>query len=120
MRSSLLYRYTITEERNLIIATPELFRNRFNIEVRTESNVTAIDRKNQEIEVDDLKTSAKYREMYDALVLAPRATPVRPPFPGINLPGIYSLRTIPDSREIRNWIAQNDVKRAVIVGGSFV
>lgn len=110
----------ITEEQNLIIATPELFRDRFNIEVRTESNVIAVDRAKQEIEVEDLKTSAKYQERYDALVLAPGALPIRPPFPGIDLPGIFSLRTIPDSRDIRNWIVQNDVKRAIIVGGSFI
>jgi len=66
-----------------------------------------------------LRTSTKYREKYDALVLAPGATPIRPPLPGIDLPGIYSLRTIPDSRDIRNWIVQSNAKRAVIVGGGF-
>ncbi|MFC1968215.1 FAD-dependent oxidoreductase [Chloroflexota bacterium] len=110
----------ITEEENLIVATPDLFRERFNIEVRTQSNVTAIDRERQEIEVEDLRTSAIYREKYDALVLAPGATPIRPPLPGIDLPGIYSLRTIPDSRDIRSWISKNNAKRAVIVGGGFV
>ncbi|MFC1980291.1 FAD-dependent oxidoreductase [Chloroflexota bacterium] len=110
----------ITEEENLIIATPELFRERFNIEVRTQSNVIAIDRRKREIEVEDLRTSTIHREKYDALVLAPGATPIRPPLPGIDLPGIYSLRTIPDSRDIRNWIVQSNAKRAVIVGGGFV
>ncbi|MFC1972715.1 FAD-dependent oxidoreductase [Chloroflexota bacterium] len=110
----------ITEEENLIIATPELFKERFNIEVRIQSNVISIDREKREIEVEDLRTSAIYREKYDALVLAPGATPIRPPLPGIDLPGIYSLRTIPDSRDIRNWIVQNNAKRAVIVGGGFV
>ncbi|MDD4984833.1 MAG: FAD-dependent oxidoreductase [Dehalococcoidales bacterium] len=110
----------ITEEEKLIVATPELFRERFNIQVRTQSNVTAIDRDKREIEVEDLRTSAKYREQYDALLLAPGATPVRPPLPGINLPGIHSLRTIPDSRNIRDWITRNNAKRAVIVGGGFV
>ena len=110
----------ITKEENLIIATPELFKERFNIEVRTQNNVIAIDRRKREIEVEDLRTSNRYREKYDALVLAPGATPIRPPLPGIDLPGIYSLRTIPDSRDIRNWIVQSRAKRAVIVGGGFV
>ncbi|MFC1847252.1 FAD-dependent oxidoreductase [Chloroflexota bacterium] len=110
----------ITEEENLIIATPELFRERFNIEVRIQSNVTTIDRKKREIEVEDLRTSTKYREKYDALVLAPGATPIRPLLLGSDLPGIYSLRTIPDSHDIRNWIVQSNAKRAVIVGGGFV
>lgn len=110
----------ITEEENLVIATPELFRERFNIEVRIQSNVIAIDRRKREIEVEDLRNSTIYREKYDALVLAPGATPIRPPLPGIDLPGIYSLRTIPDSRDIRNWIVQSNAKRAVIVGGGFI
>jgi NADPH-dependent 2,4-dienoyl-CoA reductase/sulfur reductase-like enzyme len=110
----------ITEEENLIIATPELFRERFNIEVRNHSNVTAIDRNGQEIEVEDLKTGTTYREKYDALVLAPGAAPIRPPLPGIDLPGIYSLRTISDSRDIRSWIVRNEAKKGVIVGGGFI
>jgi NADPH-dependent 2,4-dienoyl-CoA reductase/sulfur reductase-like enzyme/rhodanese-related sulfurtransferase len=110
----------ITREENLLVATPELFRDRFNIDVRPTNNVLAIDRTKQEIEIEDLKTSAKYREKYDALVLAPGAEPIRPPLPGIDLPGIYSLRTIPDSRDIKNWIIQSNAKKAVIVGGGFI
>jgi NADPH-dependent 2,4-dienoyl-CoA reductase/sulfur reductase-like enzyme/rhodanese-related sulfurtransferase len=110
----------ITDEEKLIVATPELFRDRFNIEVRPKHNVLAVDRRKREIEVEDLTTSNKYREKYDALVLAPGATPIRPPIPGIELPGIYSLRTIPDSRDIRNWMAQSNAQRAVIVGGGFI
>ena len=107
----------ITEEENLIVATPDLFRERFNIEVRILSNVIAIDREKQEIELEDLRTQTKYRESYNALVLSPGATPIRPPLPGIDLPGIYSLRTIPDSRDIRSWVIQTEAKKAVIVGG---
>lgn len=110
----------ITEEENLIAITPEFLRARFKIDVRTQSNVIAIDREKQEIEVHDLQTTAVYREKYDALVLAPGAAPIRPPLPGIDLPGIFSLRTIPDSRNIRDWITNNSVKSAVIVGGGFV
>lgn len=110
----------ITNEENLIAITPDFFRERFKIDVRTQSNVTAIDREKQEIEVQDLKTSAVYREKYDALLLAPGAAPIRPPLPGIDLPGIYSLRTIPDSRNIREWILKSNAKNAVIVGGGFI
>jgi NADPH-dependent 2,4-dienoyl-CoA reductase/sulfur reductase-like enzyme/rhodanese-related sulfurtransferase len=110
----------ITREENLIVATPELFRDRFNIDVRPANNVLSIDCEKQEIEIEDLKTSNKYREKYDALVLAPGAKPIRPPLPGIDLPGIYSLRTIPDSRDIKNWIIQSNAKKAVIVGGGFI
>ena len=110
----------IPDERDLLIATPELFKERFNIEVRVRSEVRSIDRQKHEIEVRNGETGEVYREKYDALVLAPGAAPVRPPLPGIDLPGIFSLRTIPDSRQIREQIAGRKAKWAVVVGGGFV
>lgn len=110
----------IAEEKKLLVANVELFKNRFNIEVRLENEVLEIDRKKSEIVVKNLKTNEIYREHYDALVLSPGASPIRPPLPGIDLPGIFSLRTIPDSRRIREWIVKQNVKNAVIVGGGFI
>ena len=110
----------IQEEAKLLVATPELFRARFNIEVRTQSEVTAIHREAGEIEVRETGSGRRYRERYDALVLSPGAAPVRPPLPGIDLEGVFALRTIPDSRRIRDWIESRNARRAVVVGGGFI
>lgn len=110
----------IKEEKNLLVATPQLFKERFNIEVRLESDVLSIDRASHSIRVRDLKTGREYDESYDALVLSPGASPIRPPLPGIDLPGIFSLRTIPDSRRIRAWIEEHNVSRATVIGGGFI
>jgi NADPH-dependent 2,4-dienoyl-CoA reductase/sulfur reductase-like enzyme/rhodanese-related sulfurtransferase len=110
----------IAKEQSLLVATPALFRDRFRIDVRTDSEVVAIDRKSAEIEVRELKTGRTYRESYDALVLAPGAAPVVPPLPGLDLPGVFTLRTIPDSKKIREWIAERKARTAVVVGAGFI
>jgi len=110
----------IPDESDLLVATPQYFRERFNIDVRVQSEVTAIDRQKNEVEVKSTGTGETYREGYDSLVLSPGATPIRPPLPGIDLPGIFSLRTIPDSRRIKEWIVEQQAERAVIVGGGFI
>jgi len=110
----------IRDEAKLLVATPELFRARFNIDVRTQSEVVRIDRAAREIEVRDLGSGRAYRESYDALVLAPGAAPIRLPLPGIDLPGVFTLRTIPDSRRIRDWMLEKQARRAVVAGGGFI
>lgn len=110
----------IQEESKLLVADTALFRDRFNIEARTRHEVLSIDRNKQEIEVKDLESGRLYRESYDALVLSPGASPVRPPLPGIDLPGIFVLRTIPDSRTIRTWIEEKQTKTALIIGAGFI
>jgi NADPH-dependent 2,4-dienoyl-CoA reductase/sulfur reductase-like enzyme/rhodanese-related sulfurtransferase len=110
----------ISDEAKLLVATPDLFRTRFNIEVRTEQEVLAVNREERAIEVKDLRRRSVYQEAYDALVLSPGAVPARPPLPGVDLGGIFTLRTIPDSRAIRTWIQRTNAKKAVIVGGGFI
>ncbi|MDY6855886.1 MAG: FAD-dependent oxidoreductase [Thermodesulfobacteriota bacterium] len=110
----------IQEEKELFLATPELFQKRFNIDVRVENEVVLIDRDKSEVEIKDLKTNTLYREPYDALVLSPGANPITPPLSGIDFPGIFTLRTVPDSRRIREWIVKNRVNTALIVGGGFI
>ena len=110
----------IHEENKLLLASPELFRRRFNIEARTWHEVVAIDRQRRTVKVKNLQDGAESEEHYDVLVLSPGAAPIRPAWPGIDLPGIFTLRNIPDSVEIRNWIETRRPKTAVVVGGGFI
>ncbi|MFB2938648.1 FAD-dependent oxidoreductase [Aerosakkonemataceae cyanobacterium BLCC-F154] len=110
----------ITDEKKLLIANAGLFQERFNIDVRLENEVLSINRETSQVEVKNRQTGEVYQEYYDALVLAPGASPIRPHLPGIDLPGIFALRTIPDSRRIREWIDEHQVKKAVVVGGGFI
>ena len=110
----------IKEESKLLLAWPALFRERFNMEVRTQNEVLAINREASTVSVRNLETGREYSESYDALVLSPGAAPIRPRWPGIDLPGIFTLRTVPDSREIRHWIDEKKPRNAVVVGGGFI
>jgi NADPH-dependent 2,4-dienoyl-CoA reductase/sulfur reductase-like enzyme/rhodanese-related sulfurtransferase len=110
----------IDQEAKLLMATPAMFLKRFNIAVKLNCDVSRIDRDLREIEVIDLKSGEHFRHPYDALVLSPGASPIRPPLPGIDLPGIFTLRGIPDSRQIRQWITQRKAQKAVVVGGGFI
>lgn len=110
----------IQNEEDLLVANAELFRNRFNIQVHLNTEVITIDREAREIEVREVPQGKSWRQAYDYLVLSPGAVPVRPPLPGINLPGIFTLRNVPDSKAIREWIQHHQAKKAVVVGGGFI
>ena len=110
----------IADERTLLVASAEMFRQRFNVEVHTETEVTAVDRAVRTITVKDVQTGATRLEPYDVLVLSPGAAPIRPPLPGVELPGVFAVRSIPDSRRIRLWITEHAAKTAVVVGGGFI
>ena len=110
----------IKKRERLLVTTAEAFRGRYNIDIRIFSEVIAIDTKNKQVEVKNLKAGETYRESYDKIILSPGAEPVRPPFKGIELDNIFNLRNIPDSEHIKAHI---DIKRpesAVVVGGGFI
>ena len=108
----------ITDEAKLIVATPEVFNQRFNIEVHVEQEVTQINRDEKSIVVKNLQDGSIREEQYDALVLSTGSKSIRPPLPGIDLPGVFVLRNIPDSYKLRN--AAQNAKKAVIIGGGFI
>ena len=99
--------------------TPESFGTRFNIDVRVNSEVVAIDRTKKTVMVRTADGST-YEESYDKLLLSPGATPVRPPLPGIDTEGIYTLRNVADTDVIKARVKSGNIKRAVIVGGGFI
>lgn len=109
----------ISDREKLFVQTPQAFAQRFNIDVRVKSEVIAIDRIKKAVKIKgaDGKT---YMEAYDKLLLSPGASPVRPPLPGIDIEGIFTLRDVNDTDTIKNYIRTNDIKRAIIIGGGFI
>jgi NADPH-dependent 2,4-dienoyl-CoA reductase/sulfur reductase-like enzyme/rhodanese-related sulfurtransferase len=127
----------IPKEASLLVANEAVFRGNFGIAVRTSTEAISVSPKQKTVELKDLKTGKVTTESYDKLVLAPGAASIRPPLPGIDLPGIFEVRTVPDARAIREWIERGTefltgmysysgiqfvkpVRRAVVVGGGFI
>lgn len=110
----------IPNEASLLLASPQLFHDRFRIEVKVHHEVTAIHRDSKTVTVKNLLTGESFEDSYDSLVLSPGAAPLRPELPGLDLPGVFTVRTIPDTREIRGWIAKQKAKHAVVAGGGFI
>lgn len=109
----------IAERDKLLVAPPERLRARLNLDVRVRSSVEAIDRARKVVRVRDLATGREYEETYDKLILAPGAAPLLPPLPGIELPGIFTLRNLQDVDRIKERLDRN-VKQAVVVGAGFI
>lgn len=109
----------IEERERLFVQTPEAFGKRFNIDVRVNSEVVGIypDKKSVRVRTSD---GREYTESYDKLLLSPGATPVRPPLPGIDSEGIFTLRSVADTDRIKEHILRHHVRHAVIVGGGFI
>ena len=110
---------TIKERDSLFVQTPEAFGRRFNIDVRTKNEVIAIDVESKQVTVKDGNDKV-YTESYDRLLLSPGATAVRPPIKGIDNEGIFTLRNVSDTDNIKEYIERHNVRRAVIVGGGFI
>ena len=110
----------ISNSADLLVSTPQALKTRFNIDVRVLSEVVSIDRENRNVEVRNLATGEVYRESYDALVVSTGAMPLRPPIPGIDRPGNFVLRNVPDAQEISRWIEDREAGNAVVVGGGYI
>ncbi len=127
----------IEHESDLLVASPELFRGHFRVDCRTGSEAIGISPSEKTVQLRDVASGEVSSESYDKLVLSPGAASIRPPLPGIDLPGIFPVRTVPDAREIRQWIERGTSfltgmgkysgfqtvrppMRAVVIGGGFI
>jgi NADPH-dependent 2,4-dienoyl-CoA reductase/sulfur reductase-like enzyme/rhodanese-related sulfurtransferase len=127
----------IEKESSLLVANERLFRDLFAIDVRTRCEVIEILPKQKIVKLRDVETGEIKSESYDKLVLSPGAASVRPPLPGIDLPGIFHVRTVPDAKAICEWVERGNPflagmyrysgfqavrpkTRAVVVGGGFI
>lgn len=104
----------------LLLQTPEAMKKKFNIEVRTRAEAVAVHPKEHKVSVCDLSTGAKYEESYDNLILATGSSPIKPPIPGIDGQGIFTLWNIPDTDKIKNYMEQHRPGRAAVIGGGFI
>ena len=110
----------VIEERDkLFVQTPEAFSTRFRVDVRTENEAIFIDRKRKTVTIRQ-SSEDTYEESYDKLVISTGASPVRPPLPGIDLSGIFTLRNVTDTDRIKEYIKSHAPRKAVIVGAGFI
>jgi NADPH-dependent 2,4-dienoyl-CoA reductase/sulfur reductase-like enzyme/rhodanese-related sulfurtransferase len=127
----------IAKESSLLVASEQFFRKNFAIDVRTNCEAITISPKKKTVDLRNVRTGEVTTEAYDKLVLSPGAPSVHPPLPGIDLPGIFHVRTVPDAKTIREWVERGTtfltgmynysgmqmvkpVRRAVVVGGGFI
>ncbi len=127
----------IEKESSLLVATADTFRRQFNVDFRTNCEAIRVLPETKTVELRDVETGEVTSATYDKLVLSPSAPSVRPPLPGIDLPGIFQVRTVPDARAIREWIERGTPflsgmdrysafqtvrpkTRAVVIGGGFI
>ncbi len=110
----------ITERSALTLQTPESFRARLRVDVRVQNEVIGIDPVGKRVTVKNLKTKETYTESYDKLILSPGAEPIRPPFEGAGGDKVFTLRNIPDTYRIKDYIDTNKPKTAVVVGGGYI
>jgi NADPH-dependent 2,4-dienoyl-CoA reductase/sulfur reductase-like enzyme/rhodanese-related sulfurtransferase len=109
----------ISERHKLLVVTPEGLRTRHNLDVRTRTSVETIDRAAKKLRVRDLASGREYEEAYDKLILAPGAAPLRPPLPGNDSPGIFTLRNLQDVDRIKQRV-DSGVRQAVVIGAGFI
>lgn len=102
----------------LLVAPAQRLIDRYRLDVRTRTEATRIDRTTKTVQIRELDSGREYNLPYDKIILSPGATPFRPPIPGADLPGIYTLRDLRDADRLH--AAVQSARRAVVIGGGFI
>ena len=110
----------ITDRKRLTLQTPDSFLSRFNVDVRVNSEVIAIDRPGKMVRVCNLVDGSEYDESYDRLILSPGARPIIPDMPRMDDSRVMTLRTVEDTLRMHGFIQSNAPKRAVVCGGGYI
>lgn len=110
----------IKEKEKLLVQTPQAMKKRFNIDVRIFSEVISINPDKKAVEVFDSRNNRRYTESYDKLVLSPGAAPIRPDIEGIDAPNVFTLRNIPDTYAIKEYVDNKKPQSVVVVGGGYI
>lgn len=110
----------IKDKSALTLQTPESFNKRFNVDVRNKSEVIAINKEKKYVTVKNYKTDEIYTESYDKLILSPGAEPIKPNIKGLENDAVFTLRNIPDTYKIKDYIENKKPKSAVVVGGGYI
>lgn len=110
----------IKDREDLLVATVDMLKARFNIDIRTFSEVVKIDRAGKTVRIKNRVTGEEYDETYGKLLLAPGAAPIRPPLEGIDLDTLFTVRNIPDTDRIKEFVDTRAPRSAVVVGGGFI
>nr|WP_318686799.1 CoA-disulfide reductase [uncultured Acetatifactor sp.] len=110
----------ITDSAELTLQTPESFLKRFRINMKVHHEVTDIHSQNKTVTVRNLVTGEIFTESYDKLLLSPGAKPTKPPFPGIESDKLFSLRTVEDTLQIKEFVQKNQPASVVLAGGGFI
>ncbi|HOJ76224.1 MAG TPA: FAD-dependent oxidoreductase [Phycisphaerae bacterium] len=111
---------SIADRAKLLLATPEYFKRTFNIDARTGHEVLEIDRAGKRVQVLCRATGERIWERYDKLILAPGASPIVPPWPGVKSSNVFSLRDVPDADRVKSYVDARQPKRAVLIGAGFI
>ena len=109
----------IADQSALLVQTPEKLRARFNMDVRVNTEAVGIDRQRKVVSLRHADGTAT-DESYDALILSTGAAPLRPPIPGIDRPGHFVIRSVPDALTIEKWVSTRAHRRATVVGGGYI